>query len=480
MAQPFVIINQASGLEDSAVNFGIFALPVDANNFSSATNFLTIEIQGLVGWTPDLNDPVTAGGTFDPNTGTWTTTLAPGQALFSGPIFTPPENSDVDNLNTPVIVHQFDSTNGNALIGTLNTSFDIVIDAVADSATVNTGIQSVTGTQVHVPVTVSLDDNDGSEEVTQVTLSGLPADVSVPGGTQLLDGDWVFDPRTLSDFNISSGGVASFSIPIEMSSYAGGAFNMGLTVTNEETALSGVEFIFGNNTNETGIAIDVQPVCFQKGTMILTAKGERPIETLDVGDMVMTADHGAQAILMIEKQRFALGDIQADERKRPIIIQKDAFGQGRPAKALIVSQQHRIEISGKDFPNRCPDMPPSFVAAKHLVGVMPGVRYASDHKIEKLGGVEYWHILCQNHEVLIANGMLAESLFLGAQYLKNLTAEQAQEIEWIMGENFSTDRPMTEGARPFLTGGEFRRNLGINNKHTKRPDGTKRPRLTPA
>lgn len=38
--------------------------------------------------------------------------------------------------------------------------------------------------------------------------------------------------------------------------------------------------------------LDVAPVCFVRGTLIETVNGLQSIETLKVGDMVMTRDHG--------------------------------------------------------------------------------------------------------------------------------------------------------------------------------------------
>ena len=40
-------------------------------------------------------------------------------------------------------------------------------------------------------------------------------------------------------------------------------------------------------------------ICFAAGTMILTAEGERAIETLTAGDMVWTLDHGYQPLRWI-------------------------------------------------------------------------------------------------------------------------------------------------------------------------------------
>ena len=79
-------------------------------------------------------------------------------------------------------------------------------------------------------------------------------------------------------------------------------------------------------------------VCFTRGTLIKTDQGERPIEELAAGDMVLTMDHGYQPIRWIgSSKRAATGDLA------PILIRKGALGNDRD---LRVSPQHRMLLQG--------------------------------------------------------------------------------------------------------------------------------------
>lgn len=47
-------------------------------------------------------------------------------------------------------------------------------------------------------------------------------------------------------------------------------------------------------------AREVTVICFAAGTMIRTARGERPVEKLRVGDLVVTRDNGLQPLAWAE------------------------------------------------------------------------------------------------------------------------------------------------------------------------------------
>ncbi len=135
------------------------------------------------------------------------------------------------------------------------------------------------------------------------------------------------------------------------------------------------------------------PACFTPGTMIRTASGQRPIESLRVGDLVHTRDHGLQPVRWIGRSRF-----EAVGAFAPVLIRKGALGNRTDLK---VSQQHRILIAdwraqiylGADE---------VLVAAKDLVN-------GRDILIVEGGEVEYLHLLFDRHEILSTSGLQSES-----------------------------------------------------------------------
>lgn len=55
----------------------------------------------------------------------------------------------------------------------------------------------------------------------------------------------------------------------------------------------------------------------------------------------------------------------------------------------------------------------------------------SSIRIEPSNEIEYFHILCDNHEVVFANGAPTETLLLGSVARKMLNKEQLEEIDTI-------------------------------------------------
>ncbi len=83
---------------------------------------------------------------------------------------------------------------------------------------------------------------------------------------------------------------------------------------------------------------DFAPVCFTSGTQIATVSGDRCIEGLVAGDLVLTMDRGYQPIRWIgSSKRPATGDLA------PILIRKGALGNNRD---LRVSPQQRMLLQG--------------------------------------------------------------------------------------------------------------------------------------
>ncbi|MCH2093989.1 MAG: Hint domain-containing protein [Rhodobacteraceae bacterium] len=156
----------------------------------------------------------------------------------------------------------------------------------------------------------------------------------------------------------------------------------------------------------------VQIVCFCRGTRIATPGGTRPVETLAPGDLVETLDNGAKPILWVGQQHQSW-DAEPDAGK-PIEISAHALGRDMPERDLRVSPQHRILV-----PDGASD---ALVAARHLTG-LSGVRVMHGKREE-----DYFHLLLDRHEVLIAEGMPAESFYPGADSVAALCATDRKAL----------------------------------------------------
>ena len=162
-------------------------------------------------------------------------------------------------------------------------------------------------------------------------------------------------------------------------------------------------------------------VCFASGTVLQTPQGFTPIEHLRTGDLVNTLDHGWQPIRWIFARRVTLADLRADERLHPIAISTRFLGLADPTPPLRVSRQHRIMICGA-IAQRMFGVPQILSAAKDLLG--------SDGIEVEVPKAEfyYFHILLDDHQILNANGIAAESLYLGPEALTAMTPGAREEL----------------------------------------------------
>lgn len=133
--------------------------------------------------------------------------------------------------------------------------------------------------------------------------------------------------------------------------------------------------------------------CFAAGTMIATPQGEVPVECLRPGDLVLTADQGAQPVIRVEHHRYGAADLAARPLLCPVRIAAGALGNRR---ALTVSRQHAMLLPGTDV----------LVRAVHLARWGDGrFRMALGHR-----RIDYHHLSLHGHQIVYAEGAGAETL----------------------------------------------------------------------
>ena len=173
----------------------------------------------------------------------------------------------------------------------------------------------------------------------------------------------------------------------------------------EDGEIGGIDF-------ENFETISFSVACFTRGTMIETSEGEIAIENLSAGTKIFTRDNGFQHLRWIGTKTVA-----ARGKMAPILFKEGAIGNRRP---LLVSPQHRMLISGPRAELLFGE-PEVLVAAKMLVN-------EEDIIVCEGGKVEYYHMLFDNHEIVLANGTLSESFHPGLEGFGALSEETREEI----------------------------------------------------
>jgi len=174
------------------------------------------------------------------------------------------------------------------------------------------------------------------------------------------------------------------------------------------------------------------PPCFTPGTLIATPDGERRVEDLKVGDLVLTADNGAQPLMWIGRTT-----VVAEGKLAPVRIDAGMFGLTQP---LLVSPQHRMLID--DW--RAPYL---YGHAEVLIAAHCLVNGKTVTRVEG-GTVDYIHLLFSRHEIVFANGAKSESYFPGHAVSRSERETKAEilalfpELARTGGRDLKTVRPV--------------------------------------
>lgn len=184
-----------------------------------------------------------------------------------------------------------------------------------------------------------------------------------------------------------------------------------------------IEFLDGEG-NVTGTAaydnIESIVPCFTPGTLIATADGFVDVSDLKVGDLICTRDHGMQEILWVGQRELSRDDLARLPHLRGVTIQKDALGEGMPARDMTVSPNHRVLVADPKveliFGER-----EVLISAKHLLG-FPGITRSTAET------ETYIHFLFDRHEIVLSDQIWSESFQPGQQALAGLDTAQRDEI----------------------------------------------------
>jgi len=147
------------------------------------------------------------------------------------------------------------------------------------------------------------------------------------------------------------------------------------------------------------------PMCFLRGTSIMTSTGEVCIEDLQIGDLVETVRGEAMAVKWIGRRVFKHSGPAWSNSVMPIRVARHALDDRTPHRDLYLSPGHALFIDGV------------LIRAKELVNgisIAPGL--PADRET-----IEYFHIVLDSHDVVLAEGAPAESFLLQMRNYEDFT-----------------------------------------------------------
>ncbi len=154
-----------------------------------------------------------------------------------------------------------------------------------------------------------------------------------------------------------------------------------MTVTTTDSA--------GDPQSSGAITIDL--TCFMPGTLIRTPTGDVVVESLQRGDLVLTADGRALTVSWLGRQTVStiFGDKQ---RVLPIRIKAGALDENVPSRDLLVSPDHAILVDG---------------ALIHAGALVNGTLILRETNVPVI--FTYYHIELDEHALVLAENAPAES-----------------------------------------------------------------------
>ncbi|SEM82255.1 Hint domain-containing protein [Loktanella fryxellensis] len=173
----------------------------------------------------------------------------------------------------------------------------------------------------------------------------------------------------------------------------------------------------------------VASVSFTRGTHITMASGAQvPIEAIRIGDRVLTRDDGPQAVRWVgETTLRATGDFA------PVVIAKGALHN---ANDLVLSPDHRLFVYQRQD---------RLGAGRHEVLVKVRHLINGDTVFQQDGGfVDYFQLLFDQHQIIYAEGIAAESLLIDPRTRAALPAHLHDDLHRGHGHRHHHDYEVRE------------------------------------
>jgi len=175
-------------------------------------------------------------------------------------------------------------------------------------------------------------------------------------------------------------------------------------------------------------------LCFAADTKIATPEGGRNVQDLQVGDTITLARGGTTRVKWLGKQHVDT-KLTNPEKVNPIRISAGALGNGLPVQDLLVSPDHAIEIDNVLY---------------NASTLTNGTTIRQEARMP-MSGFTYYHVETEAHELLLAEGVPAESFidYAGRDSFENGDEVTGQVVEMAL-PRISSKRMVPEYVRKAL------------------------------
>lgn len=206
-------------------------------------------------------------------------------------------------------------------------------------------------------------------------------------------------------------------------------------VTDQNLSLATMNAFPNGAHTLTGVSTSGPPVliCFATGTLVETPQGPRPVESLEPGEAVLTAEGDALPVLWRGDRRVGLFEALRCPSSRAVVIPAGALGPGCPSRCLRLSPSHRVVFGGWQSELLFGE-DKVLVPAEHLLG------HAGIYREAPGAETGFHHILLGEHAMVLAEGVESESLQPGDRLLLGGEPDQLDALLAVLPEG-AMDRP---------------------------------------
>jgi hypothetical protein len=231
------------------------------------------------------------------------------------------------------------------------------------------------------------------------TLKGNNAELAVG---QTIAGFGLTDELDITNLSISATSIlhanSGGTLAIPDAAASGGTLDLTFTGIGATQPF----FLTADGHGGTDIAL-----CYLRGTRILTPSGEKPIETLNIGDEIVTRYGGLQKIKWLGRQSYDPRFIANNPGKHPIRITQGALDGTLPRRDLYISPGHSMLIGGK------------LILASALLN---GITIRQEKTANQ---IDYFQVELATHDCVMAEGAWSET-FADAPGLRGQFHNQAE------------------------------------------------------
>ncbi|WP_238365272.1 Hint domain-containing protein [Mesobacterium pallidum] len=150
-------------------------------------------------------------------------------------------------------------------------------------------------------------------------------------------------------------------------------------------AVNNIPSVSGNGADFTA--------CFGAGTQIATPDGQRAVETLAIGDPVLTVDGREIPVKWVGRQTV-IPAFHLPSRLKPVLIKAGALGDGLPTVDLTLTADHALLIDG---------------ILVHAGALVNGTTIRERPWAETEVRFTVYHVETEAHDIILANGCPAET-----------------------------------------------------------------------